>query len=66
MKTKKTGRKKRDFMTVAKIMAAAKKHSTVLEMQLEYVRWLRDVTCRNNFQNQFLCATAIDKLKGLY
>jgi hypothetical protein len=48
------------------IVADAKKESDTLEGQLEVVRFWRDVNARGNLEAQFACATAIDKLKGLY
>lgn len=49
-----------------RIVEEARKTHRGVDMQIEHVRWLRDVTYRDNFKMQFSCATAIDKLKGLY
>lgn len=63
----KAARKSNKTMSSAdQIVLEARKRGKTLDEQLEIVRWWRDVNGKNDFKFQFLCATAIDKLKGLY
>lgn len=59
-------KRKNKLSDAEEIMAEARRQHKTLAQQIEHVRWLRDVTFRHNFKAQFACATAIDKLKGLY
>ena len=59
-------KKRKTKLTADTIVLAARKHSGDPEMQLEFVRWYRDVNFRGNIKAQLACATAIDKLKGYY
>lgn len=49
-----------------KLVADAMKTYKDKDSQLELLRFWRDVNCRGNLKAQLACATAIDKLKGLY
>ncbi len=65
-RAKKPSKPKTQVSLADKLVADAKKEAKTLPEQLEIVRFWRDVTCRGNLKARVVCATAIDKLKGLY
>lgn len=66
MNMKRTNTDMKKEITAEQIVADVRKWHETLDEQIEAVRFWRDVNCRGNFKAQFLCATAIDILKGHY